>query len=78
MNAHASPHPDILDALRRLDAAAAARGNVLPVLQELDQLGRALPPDAPADLRHYLQRRSYEKARLFLEGFDPEAGPCPR
>ena len=68
----------VLDALRRLDAAAASRANVLPLLQELDALARALPADAPADLKHYLQRRSYEKARLFLEGHDPEAGPCPR
>ncbi len=68
----------ILDALRRLEAAAAAKSNVLPVLGELDALCRGLPSDAPADLRHYLQRRSYEKARLFLEGHDPEAGPCPR
>lgn len=64
--------------MRRLDAAAASRANVLPLLQELDALARALPADAPADLKHYLQRRSYEKARLFLEGHDPEAGPCPR
>lgn len=75
-------HPDgygpVLDALRRLDAAAASRANVLPLLQELDALARGLPADAPADLRHYLQRRSYEKARLFLEGQDPEVGPCPR
>jgi len=68
----------VLDALRRLDEAAAQRSSVLPVLQELDQLARTLPPDAPADLRHYLQRRSYGKARLFLEGHDPEAGPFPR
>lgn len=68
----------VLVALRRLDAAAASRANVLPLLQELDALARALPAGAPADLRHYLQRRSYEKARLFLEGLDPEAGPCPR
>lgn len=78
MSAHTPPYSDILDALRRLDATAAARGNVLAVLHDLDHLGRSLPPDAPADLRHYLQRRSYEKARLFLEGLDPEAGPCPR
>lgn len=76
MNAPA--HAPILAALRRLDATASSRGDVLPVLRELDELCRALPADAPADLRHYLQRRSYEKARLFLEGQDPEAGPCPR
>ena len=68
----------ILAALRRLELAAASKSDVLPVLRELDDHCRALPPDAPADLRHYLQRRSYEKARLFLEGQDPEAGPCPR
>lgn len=75
---HPEGYGPVLDALRRLDAAAASRANVLPLLQELDALARGLPSDAPADLRHYLQRRSYEKARLFLEGHDPEAGPCPR
>lgn len=65
---------DILSALIDLEAAAAsARGPgpkipILPILERLDRFAVDLPADAPGDLRHYLQRRSYEKARLFLLG----------
>jgi hypothetical protein len=41
---------------------------VLPLLERLDRLAAELPADAPGDLRHYMQRKSYEKARLFLIG----------
>lgn len=63
----------ILKALQALEAAAASarsggpKGGVLPILEELDRLAADLPADAPSDLRHYLQRKSYEKARQFLE-----------
>ncbi len=66
----------ILEQLRQLDATAARRGDVLPMLAELARLTRSLGPDANPDLLHYLNRRSYEKARLFLEGIDPETGVC--
>ena len=66
----------ILEQLRQLDATAARRGDVLPILAELTRLTRSLPPGADPDLLHYLNRRSYEKARLFLEGIDPETGAC--
>jgi hypothetical protein len=66
----------ILEQLRNLDATAARRGDVLSILTELTRLTRSLPPDADPDLLHYLNRRSYEKARLFLEGIDPETGTC--
>ena len=66
----------IFEQLRNLDATAARRGDVLSILTELTRLTRSLPPDADPDLLHYLNRRSYEKARLFLEGIDPETGTC--
>ena len=68
----------ILATLRSLETAAVHRTNVLGLLQELDRLTRTLPPGSNADLLHYLHKRSYEKARLLLEGTDPEAGACPR
>lgn len=68
----------ILDSLRRLEDAASRRESVLPVLREIDTLLRQLPPGSDPDLLHYLHKRSYEKARLHLEGLDPEQGACPR
>jgi hypothetical protein len=37
-----------------------------------------LPRETDPQLRHYLQKKSYEKARLFLQGRDAEnqAGNC--
>jgi hypothetical protein len=32
----------------------------------------------PGDLDHYLRRRSYEKALVFLDGGTPGAGTCGR
>ena len=46
------------------------------MFERLDALAAQLPPSTPHDLRHYLQRKSYEKARLWLEGVDPEKGTC--
>ena len=77
----------ILEALQELEGAAAARGVVggaaakvpiLPILERIDRLAGELPSDAPGDLRHYLQRKSYEKARLFLQdrGEENARGNC--
>ena len=75
----------ILEALIELErAAGAARAPqvapqakipVLPILERIDRLALELPPTAPGDLRHYLQRKSYEKARLFLLDRDAENTP---
>jgi hypothetical protein len=70
-----------LEALRALEGAANAvkqegtRVPIRPILERLDELAAQLPPETPGDLRHYLQRKSYEKARLFLEGRGSEATP---
>jgi len=44
----------------------------------IDELAKQLPRGADPALLHYLQKKSYEKARLFLQGRDAEnqAGNC--
>lgn len=68
---------EILKTLRQLETEAARRGNVLPLLQSLDSLTRVLPKNADPDLLHYLHKRSYEKARIHLEGAQADPGTCP-
>jgi aminodeoxyfutalosine synthase len=69
-----SPEAGLLAALTRLEqtvqarAAGDAAADVRAPLSELDRLVGALPADADPELIHYLRRRSYEKARQFLEG----------
>ena len=52
--------------------------NLLPIFSRLDALSQALPSDTDPLLLHYLRKKSYEKARLFLQGRDAEnaAGNC--
>ncbi len=74
----------IFSALNELDAAvksmptAGSKPNLLPIFERLDLLASQLPKPANPDLLHYLNRKSYEKARLLLEGRDPEnaRGTC--
>lgn len=50
---------------------------MLAALRELDVV--AADASLPGDLRHYLSRRSYDKARLFLENSGPiPPGDCGR
>jgi hypothetical protein len=67
-----------LDRLVKSMPTANPKPNLLPVFSRLDQLTRQLPPQTSPDLLHYLHKKSYEKARLFLEGRDAEnaAGNC--
>jgi hypothetical protein len=64
---------EILDALLELEQAASGmassetKPDLRPIFTRLDKLAAQLPADAPADLRHYLQRKSYQKARAFLQ-----------
>ena len=75
---------NILRALVELDGAVKAmatanpKPNLVPLFARLDELTRQLPPQAEPQLLHYLHKKSYEKARLFLEGRDAEnaAGNC--
>jgi hypothetical protein len=64
---------EILDTLLELEHAAGrmiseqTKPDLRPLFVRLDKLALQLPADAPADLRHYLQRKSYQKARAFLQ-----------
>ena len=77
---------DILAALEELDSAVKAmptanpKPDLMPIFGRLDALTLQLPREASPDLRHYLQRKSYEKARLWLLGRNAEnqRGNCGR
>jgi hypothetical protein len=64
---------DILQTLVELDEAVQAmrtanpKLNLVPLFTKLDELAAQLPPEADPELRHFLQRKSYEKARARLE-----------
>ena len=74
----------LLDALVDLDRAVATiktatpKPNLLASFKRIDDLAAQLPPDTDHTLMHYLQKKSYEKARLFLQDLDSEnqPGPC--
>ena len=69
---------ELLMALTHLQEAVQAmstagpKPNLLPLFSRLDDLTKAMPRDADPQLLHYLQKKSYEKARLFLQGRDAE------
>lgn len=74
----------ILAALTQLDATvksmatANPKPSLLPLFTRIDELTRQLPRDTDPTLLHYLHKKSYEKARLFLQGRDAEnqVGNC--
>jgi hypothetical protein len=65
---------NLLDALVELENVAKStpgsnpKPSLLPLFDHIDQLAAQLPHGADAELRHFLQRKSYAKARLLLEG----------
>lgn len=71
----------ILATLRELQATAKSRPiphikpGLLALFARLDELTAALPKETHPDLLHYLQRKSYEKARLWLEGRGDQTAP---
>ena len=75
---------DILQALIELEntvkamAGANPKPNLSRLLTRIDTMTDQLPKDTDATLLHYLHRKSYEKARLWLEGRETEnqAGSC--
>jgi hypothetical protein len=76
----------LLRALHELDAAVKSIATVHPkpdfqtLFSRLDELARQLPKNSDPNLLHYLHKKSYEKARLLLEGCDAEnaRGGCLR
>ncbi len=75
---------NLLNALIELDnavktmAAADPKPNLLPLFARIDELTKQLPRDADLALLHYLHKKSYEKARQFLQDRDAEnqVGNC--
>lgn len=59
-------------------ATATPRPNLLPLFTKLDEMAGSLPPDADPELKHFLLRKSYQKARLLLQGRGAEnrRGSC--
>ena len=74
----------VLETLIELDQAVQSMPSVSPkpdllaLFARLDELAKQLPPDTDTELRHFLQRKSYEKARRLLEGRGAEnaKGSC--
>jgi hypothetical protein len=68
----------ILDALLELERAVTSmptanpKPDLLALFSRLDELARQLPREADPSLLHYLHKKSYEKARLFLQGREAE------
>lgn len=69
---------NILEALKELELAVAAlpsanpKPNLLPLFSRIEELTRQLPAGTDPTFLHYLQKKSYEKARLWLEDRDAE------
>jgi hypothetical protein len=70
----AAVEQQLLDALAELDNAVKAmpaanpKPNLLPLFARIDELANQLQSAADPQLRHFLLRKSYEKARRLLEG----------
>jgi hypothetical protein len=77
---------NILVRLIELDEAVKAmptanpKPNLLPLFGQIEALADQLPRSTAPDLLHYMQRKSYEKARQWLEGRYAEIhkGGCRR
>lgn len=77
---------DILAALNELEATvkmmptANPKPKLLPLFQRIEALADQLPRSTSPDLLHYMQKKSYEKARLWLEGnyAEIQKGGCKR
>ncbi|MDE2868224.1 MAG: hypothetical protein OXR64_03620 [Chloroflexota bacterium] len=53
--------------LRAIGPPAAPPAELQAALRRVDGLTQSLGPDTPAQLRHFLQRRSYVKALEYLQ-----------
>ena len=67
-----------LEATVKVLATTSPKPDLLPLFTRIDELACQLPQDTDPALLHYLHKKSYEKARLYLLGRDAEnqAGNC--
>ncbi|MGA2030549.1 MAG: hypothetical protein ABSG87_10820 [Verrucomicrobiota bacterium] len=74
----------LLNTLAELDVSVKAistvnaKPNLLSLFARIDELTKQLPRDTDPTLLHYLHKKSYEKARLYLQDHDAEnaVGSC--
>lgn len=70
----------LVETLETLLDRIARRESVADQLTEISRIQREIAPNAPAQLRHFLQNRSYTKALEYLKtGFvveDPNRPDC--
>jgi hypothetical protein len=63
----------LLQTLLQLEKSVAAmpaanpKPDLRPLFARLDELAKQLPGSADPQLRHFLQRKSYQKACVFLQ-----------
>lgn len=75
---------ELLQTLIELDmavksmATAQPKPSLIPLFARLDELAAQLPCSADPELLHFIQRKSYEKARARLEGRQAARGSCGR
>ncbi len=65
-------------ALLALTQSGVSKEAILGALGVLDAEVKNQDSGLPSDLDHYLRRRSYEKALMFLRGQKPGPGTCGR
>ena len=69
---------EILNNLRELDRTvqlmktANPKPSLLPLFERIENLTARLGRETDPSLLHYLHKKSYEKARMYLEGRDAE------
>ena len=65
----------LLDLERTIEAMphTTPKPSLLPLFSRLDDLTRSLPVTTDPTLLHYLHKKSYQKARLFLQGREAES-----
>ena len=76
----------ILEKLLELESSVAHMSTANPkpdlvsLFSALDDLASQLPKDTDPDLKHFLERKSYQKAQLLLQGRHAEnqRGTCGR
>jgi hypothetical protein len=75
----------LLEALKKLEAAVAGinsqpKPDLMTHFDRIDALAAELPDGTDGELLHYLHKKGYQKARLYLEGrfSEIEKGGCLR
>ena len=57
-----------LDAAVKRMAASKVPVDLMPLFARIDEIGARLPAGTDPQLLHFIQRKSFEKATLWLEG----------